>query len=226
MKYEILKFEDMEYVLRFPKDYATGEKRPVIIFLHGAGSRKSEIDALLTNPCHTLTEQHGNFPFITVAPHCVGDENTWFDLLETLKRFVRFISSSDFTDPERLYCMGPSMGGYGTWQLGMSMPEYFAAIVPICGGGMYWNAHRLANVPVWAFHGELDTCVLPEESVKLVERINQSGGSAKLTLYPDCAHHAWVPTYNNPEVFKWLLEHKNENAKELLNMYNNAEKFG
>ena len=218
-------FEGMEYLIRYPESYKSGDKCPVILFLHGAGSRTADINVLVNNPFHTLTEQHKNFPFITVAPHCVG-ENTWFDYFERLKNFVRHIALSDFTDPERLYCMGTSMGGYGTWQLAMSMPEYFAAIVPICGGGMYWNSHRLVNIPVWAFHGKKDTVVCPEESEKLVERINLCGGSAKLTFYPERDHDAWTDTYSNPEVFKWLLEHKNENVKELVNIYNNSKDFG
>ena len=64
------------------------------------------------------------------------------------------------------------MGGYGTWQLAISMPEAFAAIVPICGGGMYWDAGRLKKVPVWAFHGDSDPTVFPEESVKMVNAVN------------------------------------------------------
>ncbi len=226
MKYEILSFEGMPYVIRFPKGYVPGEKRPVILFLHGAGSRDQETDILKTGPFHTITQQHEDFPFITIAPHCIGEENTWYDIFETLKRFVRFIAASDFADPEKLYCTGASMGGYGTWQLAISMPEYFAAIVPVCGGGMYWAAPRLTNVPVWAFHGEKDTAVYADESKKMVDRINLFGGKAKLTIYPECEHDSWTATYSNPEVFKWLLEHKNENTKELVNLYDNPEQFG
>ena len=47
---------------------------------------------------------------------------------------------------------------------------------------MYWNAGTLANIPVWAFHGKLDTCVYPEESEKMVKAVNANGGSARLTI--------------------------------------------
>ena len=109
--------------------------------------------------------------------------------------------------------MGASMGGYAVWQLAMSMPEHFAAIVPICGGGMYWNAGRLANLPIWAFHGGKDKYVLPEESQKMVDAVNENGGRAKLTVYPENAHDAWSDTYKNKQVFLWLLENTN-NRKE------------
>jgi len=108
----------------------------------------------------------------------------------------------------------------------MSIPETFAAIVPICGGGMYWNTKRLINVGVWAFHGGQDKTVLPEESEKMVNKINKLGGNAKLTIYPDNAHNAWTDTYSNPEVFNWLLSHTNQNEQSTDDVYTDAAKFG
>ena len=84
---------------------------------------------------------------------------------------------------------------------------------------MYWDAGRLINIPVWAFHGEKDGTVLTEESKKMVDAINKRGGNAKLTLYPEAGHDCWTPTYTNRAVYEWLLSHKNENVKALINEY-------
>ena len=118
------------------------------------------------------------------------------------------------------------MGGYATWQLAMSMPDCLAAIVPICGGGLYWNASRLANVPVWAFHGAKDPTVLLEESVKMVDAVNRTKGEAKLTVYPENGHDAWSDTFRNPDVFAWLLKQKKKSDKPCCDGYNNSEKYG
>ena len=196
-------FEGMKYIVSYPSSYSKGKKYPVILFLHGVGSRGTDISSLKTNPYFLITDKIKKFPFITIAPLC--HRNTWFDLFETLKEFVLYFTESDYVDINRVYVMGASMGGYATWQLAMSMPEQFAAIVPICGGGMYWNADRLVNLPVWAFHGANDGCVKPEESRKMVNAINTNGGNAKLTIYPENGHDAWSDTYSNPEVYEWLL---------------------
>ncbi len=131
-----------------------------------------------------------DYPFMLVAPQC--NKNTWFDLMDSLKKLVYLLADDETVDEKRIYLMGLSMGGYGTWQLAMSIPEMFAAIVPICGGGMYWNAGRLANVPVWAFHGKLDTTVFVEESEKMVNAVNAKGGNAKLTIYPELKHRSGI----------------------------------
>ena len=106
---------------------------------------------------------------------------------------------------------GLSMGGYGTWALASKYPDRFAAIAPICGGGKRFMAYRLKDTPVWAFHGAKDRVVPLEESEEMVNAINARGGSAKLTVYPDAGHDSWTESYDNSELYDWLLEHRRGN---------------
>lgn len=203
---EYLQYDKLQYLVRYPKEYMEGMKYPIIILLHGAGKRGNNICEMSAHPFFTITEKKSSFPFITVAPQCSKD--TWFDMFETLQHLVREVASKPYADEKRIYLIGISMGGYAAWQLAMSIPEYFAAVCPICGGGMYWNAGRLVNVPVWAFHGAKDETVLVDESRKMVDAVNRCGGSARLTVYPENGHDAWTDTFHKPEVFDWLLSLK------------------
>ena len=160
----------------------------------------------------------------SVAPQCYA--NSWFDIFEQLQDFIEFIISDKAVDRERVYLMGASMGGYTTWQLGMTRPELFAALVPICGGGMYWNSGRLVNTAIWAFHGDSDITVFPEESQKFINNIIAWGGKkAKLTILENTGHNAWEPAFTNPEMWKWLLDQKNTYAP-TENKYDDVKKFG
>ncbi len=222
---EFKKFKELEYIMQYPEGYRSGDRCPVIMLLHGAGYRGEDINFLTNNAYFKETAKHEGFPFITIAPQC-HTNTTWFDWFGELKELANYIANADFADRRHIYLMGPSMGGYGTWQLGMSCPEIFAAIVPICGGGMYWNTARLKNTPVWAFHGALDTTVLPEESKKMVDRVNHYGGEAILTIYPDNAHNAWSDTYGNYDVFKWLLSKENSYTVEEDAGSHSGDNFG
>ena len=129
-------------------------------------------------------------------------------LLDVLTNLLDDIVARYDVDTDRIYLTGLSMGGYGTWALASKYPDRFAAIVPICGGGKRFMAHRIKDMPVWAFHGAKDSVVPLRESEEMVEAINARGGNAKLTIYPDAGHDSWTKSYENPELYDWLLEHR------------------
>ena len=60
----------------------------------------------------------------------------------------------------------------------------------------------------------------------MVNAVNRRGGNAKLTMYPENGHNAWSDTYKNYKVFEFLLSHKNENAKALVNDFNDMKLYG
>jgi len=225
MNKEIFEFEHMQYVVRYPNNYQQSSKHPVIIHLHGAASRGNDINLVYSNAFfETVDEYQPDLPFLIFAPHC--RTNTWFDILYLLKKFVLMIRERPDVDQQRIYLTGNSMGGYGVWQLAMSMPEIFAAIAPNCGGGMYWNAGCLVNVPVWAFHGGKDTVVYVEESEKMVDAINKRGGNAKLTINPEGGHGLMEP-FKDPELYRWFLSHeKNANMQEIESLYKDINTYG
>ena len=207
MKFEEKSFGSFEYVIRYPHGFDEGssKKYPVVLFLHGSGTRGHDLSVLKGNAFfkHTLKM---DLPFVTVAPQC--NRNSWFDHFETLRDFAVGIQSMNFADPERIYLVGVSMGGYGAWELAMSLPEVFAALIPLCSGGMYWNAGRLGKMPVWAFHGKKDSVVFVTESQKMVEALNKKGNDARLTVYKDNGHNVWDDTFTDPAVFEWMLSQK------------------
>ena len=188
------------------------EKLPLIIYIHGAGSRGTDLSQMAdVGPIKELKNGR-DINAVIVAPQC--HRETWFDLFETLAEFINQYRRKDNIDSNRVYIMGVSMGAYAVWQLCISHPEWFAAAVPICGGGMYWNAARLKGLPIWAFHGALDNVVYPEESLKMVSAINKNGGNAKLTVFPHEDHNSWDRAFSLDEMWEWLFEQKRTDINE------------
>ena len=203
--YDSLKYqgEFLEYIWNVPNTYK--ERLPLIIYIHGAGCRGDDITKMPTSMGPIGEIKSGRqLDAIVAMPQCRC--NTWFEVFPILLEFIDEIRHHSRVDISRVYLCGASMGGYTTWQIGMARPEWFAAMVPVCGGGMYWNAERLKNMPIWAFHGADDATVLPTESVNMVEKINSLGGNAKLTIYPNVGHASWVNAFAEDEMWKWLFE--------------------
>jgi predicted peptidase len=198
------------YLLYLPKDYGRTEKKwPLMLFLHGAGERGDNLDLVKKHGPPKLVERGKDFPFIIVSPQCPAGV-WWPEKLDTLVALLDEITSTYAVDTGRVYLTGLSMGGFGTWSLACRHPERFAAIAPICGGGMWFLADRLKAVPVWAFHGAKDPVVPLELSESMVEAVKRMGGDAKLTVYPEAQHDSWTATYENPKFYEWFLSHRKE----------------
>ncbi len=226
MKTEIKRYKKLQYAVAVPDSFDPARKYPTIIFLHGSGTRGTDPNVLLGNAYFEHTTKLG-YDAVTFAPQCHSD--SWFDLHEQLMDFAEFVSSCDFVDENRVYLMGASMGGYATWQLAISRPDLFAAIVPICGGGTYWNACRLCGMGVWAVHGAKDDAVFPEESVKMVDAINASGGNARLTMLENVGHGSWDFAYSSREIHDWMFSHSKNNSssfEDADSMYNDPAIYG
>ncbi len=179
------------------------EKLPLLIYIHGAGGLGSDPTVLQYWMVASELEKRPEYRCRLVLPHCHAKE--WVELYDVLLEFVDEMRNRPDVDPKRIYLMGESLGGYTVWQLAMSRPEWYTAIVPICGGGVTWSAPRLANLDIWAFHGAQDTTVYPDESIHMVSTINKCGGHAKLTVYGDCDHDCWTPAMTDDALWEWLF---------------------
>jgi predicted peptidase len=207
---------EVNYLLLLPKGYDAKAKRrwPLILFLHGAGERGTNVWKVATHGPPKNAAAQANFPFIVVSPQC-PEQQTWSK--DVLLALLDEIVAKHAVDTSRIYLTGLSMGGYGTWDLGLTHPERFAAIVPICGGGQMIavllssrdKAAALKSLGVWAFHGGKDPVVPLQESQRMVDSLKKVGLSdVKLTVYPEAGHDSWTETYKNPELYEWLLKHE------------------
>ena len=179
---------------------------PLIIDIHGAGGRGKELSLINGGRVRAYLSHQTEYDCIVVSPQCHCD--TWFELFDVLLEFIDKMRKDNRVDTSRVYLTGASMGGYTSWQIAMSRPEWFAALVPLCGGGMYWNAWRIKDIPIWAFHGALDKTVLPEETLHMASAVNQCGGNSKITICPKSDHNVWDTVYTSADMWNWMFAQK------------------
>ena len=202
-----------KYWLYLPEGYGEKDKRwPLMLFLHGAGERGNDLNKVKVHGPPKLVGNKKDFPFIIVSPQCPKDV-WWNDKLDVLINLLDEIEASYHVDTDRVYLTGLSMGGFGSWALASKYPDRFAAIAPICGGGMMIMVPGLTDIPIWAFHGAKDKVVPLKESEEMVKMIKARGGNAKLTVYPEAGHDSWTETYNNPDLYDWFLKYRKVSKK-------------
>lgn len=113
-----------------------------------------------------------------------GDLGNAFDLVDAVCEEFNI-------DCDRVYVLGHSMGGFGTWNAICEQPERFAAAIPSAGGCEPWNdISRIVDVPVWAFHGDADQTVPVDLTRDAYRQLDEMNGNAKYTELKDVGHNA------------------------------------
>ncbi|GAA2925569.1 prolyl oligopeptidase family serine peptidase [Microbacterium luteolum] len=201
--------DTLRYLIHLPDDYDADPDRrwPLVLFLHGAGERGADLElAALHGPPKLAAAGH-EFPFILVTPQCAASSQ-WVAELSTLSGLVDEVVAAHRVDPARVSVTGLSMGGYGTWSLAVRYPDRFAAIAPICGGLWMQSAAPIRTVPVWAFHGDADDVVPISATEQIVTELRSLGADPQFTRYAGVGHDSWTETYENPQIYDWLLSQR------------------
>ncbi|WP_305982148.1 prolyl oligopeptidase family serine peptidase [Roseivirga thermotolerans] len=223
----------LNYRVLYPEGFDSTKEYPLVLFLHGAGERGTNNEKQLVHGSKLFLDPSNRekFPAIVVFPQC-PPEDYWANVHRPLdengkRQFTYFTTKTEPTlamkgllslvdslsrvahiDKDRMYVMGLSMGGMGTFELVSRRPKTFAAAAPICGGGHPKSARKYAKkVPFWIFHGLKDDVVPPHFSKEMASAIEEKGGRVKLTLYPNANHNSWDPAFAEPELLPWLFSH-------------------
>lgn len=200
-----------EYLLFLPGGYSDSSKPfPLILFLHGASSKKMGYNRLKTKGPAPFIETRPDFPFILISPSCPlgGGWSVGF-----LGALLDEVTEKYRVDQDRIYVTGISMGGFGTWRLALAFPHRFAAIAPVAGAVDLRRVCDLKNLPVWIMHGAIDEQIPPHVSEQAFETLRACGGDVNFTLFKDSPHDCSDKAYGRPDLYEWFLTHRRQSHR-------------
>jgi predicted peptidase len=204
------------------------KKYPVILSLHGAGGKGADNRKQLKQWNQQLAEKsrRTSFPCYVVAPQAPGLWNA-----QHLKQIKAMIKELPAADLARIYVLGHSMGGHGTYIFIQLEPGYFAAAAPSAGSGLKRTADfidpaKIKGIPIWAFHGDQDgVCPIAKDQQVFVA-MKRLGGNMKFTTWAGDKHAVadkFIPGSNNgttqlssdrcdkePDFMTWLFKQKRQ----------------
>ena len=215
---------EMPYRLFRPE---TTENVPLVVYLHGSGGQGDDNLKQLglgnvfgTRVC-LLPENQKKFPCYVLVPQT---DRGWvrYDLAKLEKgvyeiipglgqgagRVLNIIDAllRDFSiDERRIYVMGQSMGGAGTWNIVSHRPQFFAAAAICCGSISKDDGTGSIETPVWAFHGDSDKTVPVSVSRDRIAARRKAGGHPLYTEYAGVDHNVWEWAFTEPALVNWLF---------------------
>ena len=211
------------YRFAAPKAVETGKKYPLVILFHGAGERGTNNVAQLVHGATDLLNymREKGIEGYFIAGQCPAGKQ-WVDtpwglmahrmpekpsesmalMIELIEKTMKELP----VDRDQVLVTGISMGGYGTWDIVQRHPDWFAAVMPCCGGGDATLAWKIRGVPIWAFHGDQDWVVPFKRSRDMVAALWAVDGKIRYREYPGVGHGCWGPTYADwDNVLSWFF---------------------
>ena len=188
--YEPQEFEGMPCRVMKPISFDSAKRYPVIVSLHGAGGKGTDNSKQLKDWNRQLAEEQRrkDFPCYVVAPQTSDLWNAKH--LEKIKTLIKGLPSVDM---DRIYIMGHSMGGHGTYVFTQLDPNYFAAAAPSAGSGLkrtedFIDPAKIKDLPIWAFHGDKDRVCPIGKDRAVFEGMKKLDGNMKLTTWLGDGH--------------------------------------
>jgi predicted peptidase len=200
--------KESRYVVFVYHDYNGDKPYPLILFLHSSSERGDDGERQVGPLGNAIRPQEKTFPFITVFPQSRFHWRIESEDTERALAILADVQKEFKVDEKRLYVTGISIGGWGTFGLGMKYPDRWAAIVPIAGGGDPGQAAKIKDLPCWCFQGANDSEAFVKSTRDTIAAIKEAGGNPKYTEYPDVGHNCWEKAYATPELYAWLLKQK------------------
>ena len=173
----------------------------MLVYLHGGGLAGKGLESLKESIEQRIIPHVGDLPMILLTPSLPGS-GTWQP--DELIAAIDKVSAEISVDQDRVYLIGYSRGGNGSWKLGAAHSDRFAVVAPIAGRGIH-SVCRIKPAKVRIFHGSADPVVPVESSQSMTNNLEGCDADVELTVYPDVGHNAQGPTFKNPKFWAWLL---------------------
>jgi predicted peptidase len=166
----------MPYRFLKPLRLEPGRRYPLIISLHGSGGIGDDNVSNLRfwNGVMARRKWREKYPSFVIVPqrrpggiwgpkpddervadfYVRNDLLPVFDLIAEIKQELPI-------DDSRIYVIGSSGGGVGTWNALLARPQLFAAAIPVCGRFPAQDEEiaKLVRIPIWCFHGDADPLI-------------------------------------------------------------------
>ena len=195
---------ELGYVLHRPVNLK--EKKPLVVFISGDGEKGTDLEKVKIHGPLKYLKTHELDAYV-LAPQCKENEN-WN--IESINELILKIQKENKIDANRIYVTGLSSGGWAAWNLALSYPDKFAAIVPISGFVdliELESACKIANIPTRIFHGLLDDVVKVDYAISIYKELKKCNApDVQLTIFDDAGHDSWTRVYDNPEIYDWMFK--------------------
>ena len=182
----------------------------LVIYLHGGSSKGSDNEAQIAEPGvdsikNYLRDSGKNAIFL--VPQCPADKSWGATMNAALKALIDEQVASGKVDASRIYILGGSMGGSGTWSLLSAYPGLFAAAMPVAGNPAGCIAENVAQTPLFTVMGTDDRIMSIDPVRNFVAQLKYLGDECTMEVESGWTHEITCIQSYTAKRLEWVFSH-------------------
>lgn len=182
----------------------------LVLYLHGGGSRGIDNEKQLSEKAvqiilNYLSEK--GTPTIFIIPQCPMEEGWTNHNHKIIHELLKSCLQTHDADINRIYIMGGSMGGTGTWCQLSNYPNFYAAAMPVAGNPSGMNAEFIASTPTLTVMGTADKLMDISIVETLQKQVTNLGGTLLLETEKEWTHSYTCENSYTTERLDWIFSH-------------------
>lgn len=182
----------------------------LVVYLHGGSSKGNDNELPLQEPGTDSIANYlvrKNIKSIFVVPQCPKNKSWGGPMNNAVETMLSSLLSSGLVDADRVYILGGSMGGTGTWGMVSVYPDLFAAAMPVAGNPSHSNAEAVSNTPVYTVMGTADTIMSIDVVAEFLQELETYGGEYMFDIEEEWTHQqTCIESYTEARL-DWVFSH-------------------
>ena len=200
----------------------TGTTKPaLVIYLHGGSSKGSDNEKQIQEPAVTAIADYlssSGTPALFIVPECPQSGSWIGQMLTVVKSLLQTYIDNNSADADRIYILGGSMGGTGTWNMLSLYPGFFAAAMPCAGNPSLCNAENVAKTPLFTVMGTADNIMSIPTVEDFLSEMDTFGAEYMFETEEGWTHENTCKQSYTATRLDWVFSHVRDNGTGISNI--------
>lgn len=205
-----------------------GDKVSLVIYLHGGSSKGNDNETQMQEPGITAISKwlsDNNCKSIMLVPQCPKDKSWLGVTQDVLVSLIRTFIDRGVVDGSRVYILGGSMGGTGTWNMLSNHPDLFAAAMPVAGNPTGLNAANISQIPIFTVMGTADNIMKISNVEDFLMDMDAYNAEYRFNIEEGWTHEDVCKKSYTNERLDWVFSHFKEPSTGIVNIGNADNKI-
>lgn len=202
-----------------------GDKASLVIYLHGGSSKGNDNETQMQEPGISAISTwfcENSRKAVMLVPQCPTNLSWLGTMQDAIASLLQSYIERGVADADKVYILGGSMGGTGTWNMLSNHPDLFAAAMPVAGNPTGLNAESVAKTPLFTVMGTADKIMKISNVEDFLKEMDNYNAEYIFDIEDGWTHEDVCKNSYTDERLNWLFKHTRESETGVADVFDNG----